>query len=57
MHSERYNEAKKEFNNCLFMAVFTLGFSLVNAFRYWRPIMKEELEKEKKAPGNGKTQG
>jgi len=49
MHSERYLQVSKEFKNCLLVSPFTLFISLINAFTYWRPIMKEELAKEKKA--------
>ena len=47
MHSKAYEEAKREFYNCLRMVPFTLGFSLYFAFREWRPIMKKELQKER----------
>lgn len=47
MHSKRYEEAYKEFKNCLLVSPFTLFISLYNAFRYWKPIMDEELKKEK----------
>ena len=47
MHSKAYEEAKSEFYNCLRMVPFTLGFSLYFAFHEWRPIMKEELRKER----------
>ena len=47
MHSKAYEEAKSEFYNCLRMIPFTLGFSLYFAFHEWRPIMKEELRKER----------
>jgi len=52
MHSERYNQAAKEFKNCLIVSPFTLFFSLINAFRYWKPIMNEELAKEKAEKDN-----
>lgn len=47
MHSERYQKARKEHVNCLAMSIVCLGIPLYNAFRIWKPIMKEELEKEK----------
>ena len=47
MHSKAYEEAKREFYNCLRMVPFTLGVSLYFAFHEWRPIMKEELRKER----------
>lgn len=47
MHSKAYEEAKSEFYNCLRMIPFTLGFSLYFAFKEWRPIMKQELQKER----------
>lgn len=45
MYSEAYMEAKKEFVNCLWMSIFGLGFPLVNAFKEWLPIMREEKRK------------
>lgn len=45
MYSEAYQEARKEFINCLFMSVIGLGFPLINAFREWLPIMREEKRK------------
>ena len=45
-HSEAYNQARKEFINCLFMTPVGLGVPLVLAFREWLPIMREELRKE-----------
>ena len=45
--TKAYEEAKSEFYNCLRMVPFTLGFSLYFAFHEWRPIMKEELRKER----------
>lgn len=47
MHSKAYEEAKREFYNCLRMVPFTLGVSLYFAFHEWKPIMKEELDKER----------
>ena len=46
MHSEEYNQARKEFWNCIFMSIFGLGVPLVLAFKEWRPIMRAELAKE-----------
>lgn len=43
--SKEYLEARKEFWNCVRMAPFTLGISLVLAFTQWKPIMKAELRK------------
>lgn len=39
MQSTNYEQAKKEFWNCIRMAPFTLGISLVMAFKEWKPIM------------------
>ena len=47
MHSKAYEEAKREFYNCLLMSPFTLGISLYFAFHEWLPIMKAELRKER----------
>ena len=46
MHSKVYEEARKEFKNCILMAPFTLGISLVLAFTEWKPIMHTEMQKE-----------
>ena len=46
MPSQAYQEAKKEFINCLLMSVFGLGVPIVIAFREWWPIMKAEKQKE-----------
>ena len=46
-HSEAYEEAHKEFVNCLAMSIIGCGVPLVIAFREWLPIMREELNKEK----------
>lgn len=45
MYSEEYYKARKEFLNCLFISIFSLGFSLINAFKIWLPIMREEKKK------------
>lgn len=47
MHSERYEKARKEYINCLTMSIVCLGVPIYNALKIWKPIMKEELEKEK----------
>ena len=47
MHSERYEKAKKEFINCIFLSPICLFVSLILAFTEWKPIMREELAKEK----------
>ena len=49
MHSKRYLQARREFINCIIMAPIGLFFPLINAFREWRPIMKEELCRERAA--------
>ena len=45
MYSKEYEEAKKEFNNCLRMGIIGLGVPFVLAFKEWWPIMKREKEK------------
>ena len=52
MHSERYEKARKEYINCLAMSIVCFGVPIWNAFKIWKPIMKEELEKEKAAEKN-----
>ena len=49
MHSEAYQEARKEFWNCVFMSVFGLGIPLYLACTEWRPFMLAELAKEQAA--------
>ncbi len=39
MENKEYVEARKEFWNCIRMAPFSLGISLIMAFKVWRPIM------------------
>ena len=48
-HSKAYEDAHKEFLNCLAMSLIGLGVPLILAFTEWRPIMREELRKEKLA--------
>ena len=45
MYSEEYEEAKKEFINCLCLGLFGLGVPYVLAFKEWWPIMKREKKK------------
>ena len=40
MYSKEYEQAKKEFRNCLFMGPLTLFVSWVLAFTEWAPVMK-----------------
>ena len=47
MHSEAYQQARKEFINCIVMAPIGLFIPLINAFCEWRPIMRAELKMEK----------
>lgn len=53
MYSKEYEEARKEFINCLWMCVIGMGIPLVLAFKEWLPIMRREkkkaLEAERKA--------
>ena len=55
MHSKAYEEAKKEFINCLALSLIGLGVPIYNAFHYWRPIMKAELAKERLAAESGEA--
>lgn len=52
MYSKEYEEAKKEFTNCLLMGIIGVGVPFVLAFTYWLPIMRKEKEKAlaQKAP-------
>ena len=45
MYSAEYEEAKKEFVNCLLMGIVGLGVPFVLAFKEWWPIMKREKQK------------
>ena len=47
MHSKEYMEARKEFRNCLWMSIVGLGIPVFIAFKEWKPIMREELRKER----------
>ena len=45
MYSEEYEKAKKEFVNCLTMAIFGLGIPVYLAFREWWPVMQREKKR------------
>ena len=45
MYSKEYEEAKKEFINCLLMGLIGFEVPFVIAFREWLPIMKREKQK------------
>ncbi len=45
MYSKEYEQAKKEFVNCLWMSVIGLGVPIYNAIHEWWPIMKAEKAK------------
>lgn len=45
MYSERYEQAKKEFINCLVWGIVGFGVPFYNAYKEWWPIMKEEKAK------------
>ena len=45
MYSKEYEEAKKEFINCLCMSIIGLGFPVYYAFHEWWPIMQREKQK------------
>lgn len=49
VYSEAYEEARKEFRNCLWMGLIGMGVPFVLAFKYWRPIMQREKQKALKA--------
>ena len=46
MHSKEYEEARKEFWNCIIMSPICLGVSLILAFTEWLPRMRESQKKE-----------
>ena len=46
MHSKEYEEARKEFCNCIIMSPICLGVSLILAFTEWLPRMREAQKKE-----------
>lgn len=48
-HSEAYEKAREEYINCLAMSLIGLGVPIYNALKIWKPIMNEELRKEKEA--------
>ena len=52
MYSKEYDEAKKEFINCLLMSVIGLGVPVYYAFHEWLPIMKREKQKALSAGKN-----
>ena len=45
MYSEKYEEARKEFVNCLCMGLIGLFIPFFLAFREWKPIMESEKQK------------
>lgn len=45
MYSKEYEEAKKEFINCLVMGWIGFGIPYVIAFKEWWPIMQREKKK------------
>ena len=45
MYSQAYEDAKKEFVNCLWMGVIGLGVPFVLALKEWWPVMKQEKQK------------
>ena len=45
MYSKRYEEARKEFINCMVMGIICLGVPFYNAYKEWWPIMQEEKQK------------
>ena len=44
-YSKEYEEAKKEFINCLLMGLVGCGVPYVLAFKEWWPIMRREKKK------------
>lgn len=51
MYSQEYQEAKKEFVNCLLLSPICIGVSIVIAFTEWWPIMKAEKRKALQSKG------
>ena len=45
MISKEYEQARKEFINCICMSIVGLGVPLWLAFKYWKPIMDAEKAK------------
>lgn len=45
MYSKEYEEARKDFINCLVFGVICLGVPFYFAYTEWWPIMKREKEK------------
>ncbi len=54
MYSQEYEEAKKEFINCLVVGPFGLFVPYVLAFTEWWPIMKREKKKALERMKEGK---
>ena len=54
MYSQEYEEAKKEFVNCLVVGPFGLFVPYVLAFTEWWPIMKREKKKALERVKEGK---
>ncbi|MEA5012813.1 MAG: hypothetical protein VB100_13950 [Angelakisella sp.] len=46
MQSQKYNEYKKEFWNCIFMSPICFFIPLVLAFKEWKPKMDAEKNKQ-----------
>ena len=55
MYSKRYETAKKEFKNCLWMSIVGLGVPVYYAFHEWLPIMRRE-KKRALMEGNAQKQ-
>ena len=45
MYSKEYEEAKKEFINCMVLGLLCFGVPYVIAFKEWWPIMQREKQK------------
>jgi len=54
MYSQEYEEAKKEFVNCLVVGPFGLFVPYVLAFTEWWPLMKHEKKKALEQRKEGK---
>ena len=54
VYSKEYEEAKKEFKNCLWMSVFGLGIPIYNAIHEWLPIMRRERQRALEDAASGK---
>ena len=45
MYSKEYEDARKEFRNCLRMSIIGIGVPVYYAFHEWLPIMRREKKR------------